>query len=284
MIEALSSSETFFFVTLFFLGLVIGSFLNVVIYRLPNILNSRWRQDCIYFLEKTVEKETIAFSLSRPRSHCPACKTLIRAWENIPVFSYIFLKGRCTNCSEKISLRYPIIELLTAILTLYLGYHFGVSRELLPALILSWSLIVLSFIDLDHHLLPDDITLPLLWLGLLVNIYSIFVPLESAVIGAFLGYGILWLIYWIFKLVTGKEGMGFGDFKLLAALGAWLGWESIPTIILLASFAGAAVGISQIAIQKRSKEIPIPFGPYLASAGMLILLSEGQNGFLAIII
>ena len=231
MLKFLSTSQSFFFTSLTFLGLIIGSFLNVVAYRLPIILKAQWRRDCLSFLGEVSEKSK-EMSLSSPSSHCPKCKIRIKPWENIPILSYIALRGNCSNCSEKINLRYPIIELLTALCTLYLGFLYGVSWELLAALVFTWSLITLSLIDLDHQLLPDDITLPLLWLGLVININSLFVPIESAIIGAILGYGLLWTTYWIFKFVTGKEGMGFGDFKLLSALGGWLGWDTLPMIVL----------------------------------------------------
>ncbi len=278
MIEVLLHSPIFFFSCLALLGLIIGSFLNVVAYRLPIILKDQWRRDCLTFLGET-PKESIELSLSRPNSHCPKCKFAIRPWENIPVFSYILLRGKCSNCAEEINWRYPCVESLTALCTIYLGYFFGLSWELLGALVLVWSLITLSLIDIDHQLLPDDITFPLLWLGLVVNINSLFVPLKSALIGAILGYGVLWGTYWIFKFLTGKEGMGFGDFKLLAALGAWLGWESLPMIILLSSVTGAIMGIFQILFAGHKKDIPIPFGPYLALAGFVILSMRAKDNF-----
>jgi Type II secretory pathway, prepilin signal peptidase PulO and related peptidases len=276
MIEALSTSQSFLFTSLTFLGLIIGSFLNVVAYRLPIILKAQWRRDCLSFLGEVSEKSK-EVSLSSPSSHCPKCKIRIKPWENIPILSYIALRGNCSNCSEKINLRYPIIELLTALCTLYLGYLYGVSWELLAALVFTWSLITLSLIDLDHQLLPDDITIPLLWLGLVVNINSLFVPLESAIIGAILGYGLLWATYWIFKFVTGKEGMGFGDFKLLSALGGWLGWDALPMIVLLSSVAGVAVGIFHIYFSGHNKDVPIPFGPYLAIAGFTALILKSPR-------
>ncbi len=278
MIEALSTSQSFLFTSLTFLGLIIGSFLNVVAYRLPIILKAQWRRDCLSFLGEVSEKSK-EMSLSSPSSHCPKCKMRIKPWENIPILSYIALRGNCSNCSEKINLRYPIIELLTTLCTLYLGYLYGVSWELLAALVFTWSLITLSLIDLDHQLLPDDITIPLLWFGLVVNINSLFVPLESAIMGAILGYGLLWTTYWIFKFATGKEGMGFGDFKLLSALGGWLGWDTLPMIVLLSSVAGAAVGIFHICFSGHNKDVPIPFGPYLAMAGFTALILKSQDNF-----
>ncbi len=278
MIEALSTSQSFLFTSLTFLGLIIGSFLNVVAYRLPIILKAQWRRDCLSFLGEVSEKSK-EMSLSSPSSHCPKCKMRIKPWENIPILSYIALRGNCSNCSQKIYLRYPIIELLTTLCTLYLGYLYGVSWELLAALVFTWSLITLSLIDLDHQLLPDDITIPLLWFGLVVNINSLFVPLESAIMGAILGYGLLWTTYWIFKFATGKEGMGFGDFKLLSALGGWLGWDTLPMIVLLSSVAGAAVGIFHICFSGHNKDVPIPFGPYLAMAGFTALILKSQDNF-----
>ena len=254
------------------LGLIWGSFLNVVIYRLPLMLETRWRRDCCELLEVAQEKSGALLTLATPNSHCPQCKTAIRPWQNIPVLSYIFLGGKCGNCSAPISLRYPLIELVTGLMTLALGWFFDLSPALFGAALLTWSLIALTMIDIDHQLLPDDITLPLMWLGLLFNLTTTYTPLPDAVIGAMAGYLILWSIYWVFKLLTGKEGMGYGDFKLLAALGAWLGWQALPLIILLSSLVGAVIGIGLMIVKRRGKEIPIPFGPYLAMAGWIALL------------
>ncbi|MEP4485723.1 MAG: A24 family peptidase [Halioglobus sp.] len=254
------------------LGMLVGSFLNVVIYRLPLMMEARWRNDCCELLEVEKDKPGEPLTLATPNSHCPHCQSAIRPWHNIPVISYLLLGGRCANCSEKISVRYPIIELITGLLTLALGFIFAPSLALVGAILLTWSLIALTMIDIDHQLLPDDITLPLLWLGLALNTMGAFVSLQDAVLGAMFGYLILWSVYLLFKLLTGKEGMGHGDFKLLAALGAWLGWQALPLIILLSSLVGAGVGIALMIIKQRGKEIPIPFGPYLAAAGWISLL------------
>jgi len=254
------------------LGLLVGSFLNVVIYRLPLMMEARWRRDCCELLEVEPEKQEASLNLATPNSHCPQCKTAIKPWQNIPVLSYLLLGGKCSNCEGAISPRYPIVELVTGLMTLALAWFFDLSPALLGAALLTWSLIALTMIDVDHQLLPDDITLPLIWLGLLFNLSATYVSLGDAVIGAMAGYLILWVICQAFRLLTGKEGMGYGDFKLLAALGAWLGWQMLPEIILLSSLVGAISGIALMAIKRRGKEIPIPFGPYLAIAGWIALL------------
>ena len=254
------------------LGLMVGSFLNVVIYRLPLMMESRWRRDCCELLEVAQEKTEAPLNLATPNSHCPHCKAAIKPWQNIPVVSYLLLGGKCDNCGTSISVRYPVIELVTGLMTLALGFYFEASAALLGVMLLTWALIALTMIDVDHQLLPDDITLPLMWLGLLFNVGNTYVSLQDAVICAMAGYLILWSIYWLFKLLTGKEGMGYGDFKLLAALGAWLGWQALPVIILLSSLVGAICGIALMVIKRRGKEIPIPFGPYLAMAGWIALL------------
>jgi leader peptidase (prepilin peptidase)/N-methyltransferase len=254
------------------LGLVVGSFLNVVIYRLPVMMESRWRRDCCELLEIKQEKNEAPINLATPNSHCPQCKTPIKAWQNIPVLSYVLLGGKCGTCSTPIPLRYPVIELATGIMTMVLGFYLGASPALLGALFFTWALVTLTMIDVDQQLLPDDITLPLLWLGLLFNLGSTYVSLTDAVIGAMAGYLLLWIVYWGFKLLTGKEGMGYGDFKLLAALGAWLGWQALPIIILMSSLVGAVCGIALMLIKRRGRDIPIPFGPYLAMAGWIALL------------
>ncbi len=262
------------------LGLLVGSFLNVVIYRLPKMMERDWQQQCREFLandsniatlpESNEKQET--FNLMVPASRCPNCGHKIRAWENIPVISYVFLGGKCSSCKTTISIRYPIIELATGILSVVAIAYFGVSWNGLAALLLTWSLIALTMIDLDTYLLPDDITLPLLWLGLIINSFGMFTDLPSALWGAVAGYMSLWMVYQLFKLVTGKEGMGFGDFKLLAALGAWMGWQMLPQIILLSSLVGAVIGITMIVVRGRDKNIPIPFGPYLAIAGWIAFI------------
>ncbi len=256
---------------LLLLGLVVGSFLNVVAYRLPLMLQAQWRQDCCELLDQPAP-EAAPLSLAVPNSHCPQCKAPVRPWQNVPVISYLLLGGRCAQCKVRISPRYPVVEAVTGLMTLCLSLHFGASPQLLGAALLTWALIALTLIDFDTQLLPDDITLPLLWLGLAFNLSGTFVPLTEAVLGAIAGYGILWSVYWLFKLVTGKEGMGYGDFKLLAALGAWLGWQALPLIILLSSLVGAVVGIALMIIQRRGRDVPMPFGPYLAAAGWIALI------------
>ncbi|MDX1734208.1 MAG: A24 family peptidase [Halioglobus sp.] len=254
---------------LLLLGLCVGSFLNVVIYRLPLMLESQWRRNSIALLELEEETTDRPLNLATPNSHCPHCGAPVKPWQNIPVVSYLLLRGKCGNCSVAISPRYPIIELITGLVSLSLLWHFPPGTPLLGALILTWALIALTMIDIDHQLLPDNITLPLLWLGLLFNIAGTFTALSSAVIGAAAGYLLLWSVYWLFKLATGKEGMGYGDFKLLAALGAWMGWQVLPMIILMSSVVGAVIGIALMVIKRRGREIPIAFGPYLAIAGWI---------------
>jgi leader peptidase (prepilin peptidase) / N-methyltransferase len=253
------------------LGLLIGSFLNVVIHRLPKMMQ---RESDNYVAQESGKPppHTDRYNLMAPRSACPQCGHRIGALENIPVLSYLILRGKCIQCKAPISPRYPIVELLTGALSALLVWRFGSGIAGLATLLFAWLLIALTFIDADTQLLPDDLTLPLLWGGLLLNLNATFVPLEEAVIGAAAGYLSLWCVYWVFKFATGKEGMGYGDFKLLAALGAWLGWKMIPVIILLSSMVGAVVGISLILFAKRGREIPIPFGPYLAAAGVIALL------------
>jgi leader peptidase (prepilin peptidase)/N-methyltransferase len=238
------------------LGLLVGSFLNVVIYRLPRMMETRWRRDCCELLELEPEKQEAPLNLATPNSHCPNCKAAIKPWQNIPVVSYLLLGGKCSNCEAPISPRYPIIELVTGLMTLSLAWFFELSPALLGAVLLTWSLIALTMIDVDHQLLPDDITLPLLWLGLLFNLSGTFVSVGDAVIGAMAGYLILWTVYQGFRVLTGKEGMGYGDFKLLAALGAWLGWQVLPEIILISSVVGAVCGIALMVI----KRWPLPAG------------------------
>lgn len=254
------------------LGLCIGSFLNVVIHRLPRIMEREWQMQCAELTGIPAETTTEVLTLARPRSRCPACGHQITALENIPLLSYLLiLKGKCSGCGARISPRYPIIEALTALLSAWTVWHFGATLQAAGALLLIWSLIALAAIDLDTQLLPDAITLPLLWLGLAFNLGSSYVDLSSSVIGAMAGYLALWSVFWLFKLATGKEGMGYGDFKLLAALGAWLGWQMLPTIILLSSVVGATVGISLIIVARHGRNVPIPFGPYLAAAGAIAL-------------
>lgn len=260
------------------LGLLVGSFLNVVIYRLPIMMEREWKRECRLILDlATAEQQPEpAFNLAQPNSCCPHCNSPIRPWQNIPVVSYLFLRGKCANCRAPISLRYPIIEAVTGVISGIVAWHFGADITLLAALGFSWALISLTMIDADHQLLPDQITLPLLWAGLLVNGFGLFVPLADAVWGAIGGYLSLWLVYWGFKLLTGKEGMGYGDFKLLAALGAWLGWQLLPVIIILSSLVGAVVGIAMLVIGNKDRNTAIPFGPYLAAAGWIAMLWGDQ--------
>jgi len=267
-----SSPELLTFLVLI-IGLLVGSFLNVVIYRLPVMMDIGWKQECTEYLGlENTESNQQPFNLMVPLSRCPSCNTAIKPYQNIPVLSYIFLKGKCAKCKTHISLRYPLIEAFTGITSAIVACHFGYSLEMLFALLLSWCLIALSFIDIDHQLLPDSIVLPMLWLGLLLSIFSIYSDTDSSIIGAIAGYLSLWSVYQLFKLATGKEGMGYGDFKLLALFGAWLGWQYIPLIILLSSVVGAVIGITMIILTKKDHTIPIPFGPYLAAAGWLALL------------
>lgn len=254
----------------FVLGLCIGSFLNVVIHRMPKMMERQWRAECAELDGKTV-KESEKYNLVVPRSACPACNHPITALENIPVVSYLVLGGKCSECKTRISPRYPFVELLTGLLSAYACWRFGATLAGIGALLFVWAAVALAFIDLDTFYLPDDITLPLLWAGLLLNLGSTFVDLPSAVVGAAAGYLALWSVYWLFKLVTGKEGMGYGDFKLLAAIGAWLGWQMLPLVILLSSLVGAVIGIGLMIFARHGRETPIPFGPYLAIAGVIAL-------------
>lgn len=262
-----------FISTLFVLGLVIGSFLNVVIIRLPAMMENDWRSQCCELLGIPDKDKKEPYNLVKPGSHCPNCKQPIRPWENIPVISFLLLKGKCSKCKNPISWRYPLVELLTAILTAIIAWRFGYSIQTLFAVFLTWALICLSMIDIDHHLLPDDITLPFLWLGIICNLFfGLYTNIYSSLLGVILGYGILWTVFNLFKFVTGKEGMGYGDFKLLALFGAWLGWEMLPFIILASSIAGAVIGIFLIIFFSRDKNLPIPFGPYIAIAGWIALV------------
>ncbi|WP_126453544.1 prepilin peptidase [Sulfuriflexus mobilis] len=274
IITLLSEQQAVFITACFILGLLLGSFLNVVILRLPIMMQRDWQQQCSELLEVENKQasEDKPFDLVKPRSGCPKCGHRITALENIPVISYLFLRGKCSGCGIRISPRYPIIEVFTAILTATVAWHFGFSWQAGAAMLLTWALIALSFIDIDHQLLPDSITLPFLWLGLLLSLVPLFVDSHASLIGAAAGYLSLWFIYHLFRLLTGKEGMGYGDFKLLALFGAWMGWQMLPVIILLSSAVGAAVGISLILFRGRDRNIPIPFGPYLAAAGWIALL------------
>jgi leader peptidase (prepilin peptidase)/N-methyltransferase len=253
------------------LGLCVGSFLNVVIHRLPKMMERQWRAECAELAGQQAPPAE-RYNLVVPRSACPSCNRQIPALENIPLVSYLVLRGRCAGCASPISLRYPAVEALTAALSAYVAWHFGFGIAAAGALLFTWAMIALTFIDLDTYYLPDGITLPLLWLGLLLNINGTFAPLSAAVIGAVAGYLSLWAVYWAFKWATGKEGMGYGDFKLLGAIGAWLGWPMLPLTLLLSSLVGAIIGIGLIVFAGRGRSVPIPFGPYLAAAGMIALL------------
>ena len=256
------------------LGLLVGSFLNVVIYRLPIMMKREWRQECFDYLalEDKEKTEPKTFNLTLPLSHCPNCKSAVKPYQNIPIVSYILLKGRCWHCRSPIALRYPLIEALTGGCSAIIAIHFGFSLELGFALLLTWCLIALSFIDLDTQLLPDSITMPLLWLGLAISTYPVFCETESSIFGAIAGYLSLWCVYKGFKLLTGKEGMGYGDFKLLGVFGAWLGWQYLPMIVLLSSVVGTFFGVSMMLFKHHNRDNPIPFGPYLAVAGWLALI------------
>ena len=284
LIELLETSTLFFISFVAIFSLAVGSFLNVVIHRLPVMMQTAWREQCTRFLADesgaadtpTKEQGKEKYNLLVPRSACPKCGHQITALENIPVLSYLWLKGRCAGCQTPISKRYPVIEIMTALLSVIVAWQFGFSWQCLAALCLTWALIALSVIDFDHKLLPDDITLSFLWIGILLNLFGLFTDSTSSIIGATAGYLSLWSVYWAFKLLTGKEGMGYGDFKLLAMLGAWMGWQSLPGIVLLSSFVGAIIGIALIVFRGRDKNIPIPFGPYLAIAGWIYLLWGDQ--------
>jgi leader peptidase (prepilin peptidase)/N-methyltransferase len=269
-LEELIRAQPGLSISLTVLGLVVGSFLNVVIYRLPEMMEAQWRRDYAEFSGEAPE-ESPKLSLAFPGSRCPHCDAEIKPTQNIPVLSYLALGGKCAACKAPISVRYPIVEAITAFLWVLCGLQFGVSNALAGAMFLTAVLVVLTAIDLDHQLLPDSLTLPLVWIGLLLNIDNTFVSLESAVLGAVFGYLCLWTVFWLFKIVTGKEGMGHGDFKLLAALGAWFGLAALPTIVLLSSVVGAVLGVALIVTGKQDRETPMPFGPFLAGAGLIHL-------------
>jgi len=274
--DAFRAEPWFFVGTVLVIGMMVGSFLNVVIHRLPKMMESDWRQQCMEFLHpeeagKAAETPQPRYNLFVPRSACPGCGHRISAIENVPVASYMFLRGKCSACKVSISIRYPIVEMLTGLASAYAAWRFGVTGTTAFAILYIWALVALTFIDADTTLLPDDITLPLLWLGLLVNLGGMFTDARSAVVGAVAGYLILWAVYWGFKLLTGKEGMGYGDFKLLAAIGAWLGWQMLPLVILLSAVVGTIVGIAGILLQGRERGAKLPFGPYLAAAGFIAL-------------
>ena len=254
------------------LGLMVGSFLNVVIHRLPLILEREWRRECAELAGTEPPHEESPLSLSRPRSRCPHCGTPIKAWHNIPLLSYLWLRGRCAACGAPIGLRYPVVELLTGLLTAAVAWRFGLTPEGIAAAFLTWSLIALAGIDIDHQLLPDRITLPVLWLGLVLSLWGFFADSENAIIGATAGYVSLWLVFHGFRLLSGQEGMGFGDFKLLAVFGAWLGWQVLPQIVLVSSVVGAVTAVAMMATGRQARRQPIPFGPFLAVAGWIALM------------
>ncbi|WP_405630770.1 prepilin peptidase [Pseudoalteromonas sp. Ld20] len=281
IITVMQDQLWFYLLTVGLVSLCIGSFLNVVIYRLPVMMQREWQTECRLLLDdelthaknkRTDDVITEPFNLVKPNSTCPKCKTAIKAWQNIPVISWLFLKGRCGSCSNPISIRYPIIEMLTAVMSLIVAYTFGVTEQAALYIFITWVLVALTFIDIDHMLLPDQLTLPLVWLALIAAVMGITISPADAIIGAACGYLSLWSVFWLFKLITGKEGMGYGDFKLLAVFGALLGWQALLTIILLSSVVGAVIGITLLSIQGKDKATPIPFGPYLAIAGWVALL------------
>jgi leader peptidase (prepilin peptidase) / N-methyltransferase len=291
LLELLAASPGMFIGTCLVLGLLVGSFLNVVIYRLPVMLDRQWRAQCAELATTSDAPATIEpFNLVVPRSACPSCKKPITAVQNIPVLSYLALRGRCANCGAKISVRYPLVEALTGILSACVAWKYGFGWPTAAAIVLTWFLVALTFIDIDHQLLPDNLTLPLVWIGLLLGLWgpqagsTVPLPVDahSSIIGAIAGYLSLWSVYHLFRLLTGKEGMGYGDFKLFAALGAWLGWKMLLPIILFAAAVGAVVGIAMLAIRGRSRSTPIAFGPFLAAAGWLMLMfgPELVNGYL----
>ena len=280
MLELLSGSPAVFLVIIFAFALLFGSFLNVVIYRLPLMMRLDWGEQCKEFSElPPVDLPTGRFDLIVPRSRCVSCGAQVNALQNIPVISYLILGGKCANCKEPISLRYPIVEAATAILATTVAWQFGYGWEALMGIVLTLSLVSITMIDFDHQLIPDSIVLPLMWIGLAMSLFSplagsetLFISSRDAIIGALAGYLSLWSIYWLFKLITGKEGMGYGDFKLLAAIGAWLGWQQLLTVVLLSALVGTAVGLSLIVFRGRDRQIPMPFGPFLAAAGWIAML------------
>ena len=290
LIELYSSNPVALSISLVVLGLLIGSFLNVVILRLPIMMFRGWKEECQGMEEELPDHPAIKdlskpFNLVSPASHCPSCGAAVKPWMNIPVISWLLLRGKCASCGTRIGLRYPLVELTTALLSAVLLLKFQWGWELAAMLVFTWLLITMSVIDIDHKILPDTLTIGLLWIGLLVNTQGMFTDLQSAVYGAALGYGVLWAFFWIFKLLTGKDGMGFGDFKLLAALGAWLGFQSLLTIIILSSVVGTVVGIAGIIALGRDRQLPIPFGPYLAMAGWIAAMwgSEITNWYFSVI-
>ncbi len=280
MAELFTQAPAVFIAVAFAFALIIGSFLNVIIYRLPLMMQRDWREQCDELSkEPAPDLPEGKFNIVVPRSRCPACGANIKAWQNIPVLSYLLLGAQCSNCQKSISVRYPLVETMTAILAAICAWHFGFGWEALMAIGLSFALVAISLIDADHQIIPDSIVIPLMWAGLIMSLFhplagadTLFIAPQDAIVGAVAGYLSLWSVYQLFKLITGKEGMGYGDFKLLAALGAWLGWQALPTIILMSAVVGAVIGIALIVFRGRDRQIPIPFGPYLAAAGWIAML------------
>jgi leader peptidase (prepilin peptidase)/N-methyltransferase len=276
LLDLLASSPLAFVLCALVLGLLVGSFLNVVVYRLPKMMLRDWKAQAREVLELPPEPQSETFNLILPHSRCPHCSHKIRAWENLPVVSYLFLGGKCSSCKAPISKRYPLVELACGLISAFVAWHFGFGWQAAAVLVLSWGLLSMSLIDADHQLLPDAIVLPLLWLGLIVNAFGLFASLTDALWGAVAGYLALWCVFWLFKLITGKEGMGYGDIKLLAMLGAWGGWQILPLTILLSSIVGAVLGVILLRLRNVETSTPIPFGPYLAIAGWIALLWGDQ--------
>ncbi len=280
MTEMISASPAVFIAVVFVFALIIGSFLNVVIYRLPIMMEREWREQAAEAAETPAsELPEGRFNLILPNSRCPSCGKPIKAWQNIPVLSYILIGGRCAECKKSISIRYPLVEAITAVLAAIVAWHFGFGWEALMGIVLTLFLVPITMIDFDHCLIPDSIVYPLLWIGLGMSLYhplagadTLFIPPGDAIIGAIAGYMVLWTFYWAFKLITGKDGMGHGDFKLLAALGAWLGYQYLFTIVIMSAVVGAALGIALIVFKGRDHQIPMPFGPFLAAAGWAVML------------
>ncbi|QGW75971.1 prepilin peptidase [Pseudomonas alkylphenolica] len=276
LMDTLASQPLLYLSFALLLGLVVGSFLNVLVHRLPIMLQRQWQAEAREVLELPSEPEAERYDLFLPASQCPHCGHRIRAWENIPVLSYLLLRGRCSSCRSAISARYPLVELGCAALTVFVAWYLGATTAALALMLFSWGLLAMSLIDIEHRLLPDALVLPLLWLGLIVNAFELFVPLSDALWGAVAGYLSLWSVFWLFKIITGKEGMGYGDFKLLALIGAWGGWQILPLTLLLSSVLGAVIGLIMLRAKGQQTSTPIPFGPYLAIAGWIALLWGGQ--------
>ncbi len=274
MLDYIAAHNTLFLTIIFFLSLAIGSFINVVIYRLPIMLEREWKQQCLEYLEQTPElkNEAERYNLAHPASHCPSCNTQIKAWHNIPVLSFFLLKGKCSSCKSKIPLRYLTVETLTCALSIVIAWQFGLSWTLIAALIFTWYLVVITFIDIDHLILPDSLSFTLLWMGLLFSCFNLFTDTQDAILGAIIGYSSFWIIAKLFYLVSKKEGMGYGDFKLLAAVGAWLGWQLLPLVILTSSILSVIIGSCVLIYKRKSRNTPIPFGPFIAIAAWIALI------------